>query len=210
MVPTESIDSPTTIQADRNSRIPFFDSDDSDEESSEGYDDNTDDFVLPDKVENEFNFVGDLDRFDVASRFESFFAEIKKKAVYIEDTEEALGRSGILFLDLLCKKRGILKQVKKEMLRHWHTVGVTDFTAPRNQARSWLDAFNKDAIEVLSLILVHKGVIVMDPNVLKVALDLIQDKYGVDDATLVGSQVISQTMRFYLVQRCGNLYIMVQ
>lgn len=44
---------------------------------------------------------------------------------------------------------------------------------------------------------------------LKDALDLIQDKYGVDDATLVGYQVIGQTMSIYLMRCCGNMYVMV-
>lgn len=44
---------------------------------------------------------------------------------------------------------------------------------------------------------------------LKDALDLIQDKYGVDNATLVGYQVIAQTMSIYLMRRCGNMYVMV-
>ncbi|KAF9973725.1 hypothetical protein BGZ65_009114 [Modicella reniformis] len=44
---------------------------------------------------------------------------------------------------------------------------------------------------------------------LKDALDLIQDKYGVDNATLVGYQVIAQTMSIYLMRRCGNMYVMI-
>lgn len=44
---------------------------------------------------------------------------------------------------------------------------------------------------------------------LKDALDLIQVKYGVDDATLAGCQMITQTMGIYLMQRCGNMYVMV-
>ena len=44
---------------------------------------------------------------------------------------------------------------------------------------------------------------------LKDALDLIQDRYGVDDATLVGYQVVAQTMSIYLMRCCGNMYVMV-
>ncbi|KAG0351257.1 hypothetical protein BC939DRAFT_498761 [Gamsiella multidivaricata] len=44
---------------------------------------------------------------------------------------------------------------------------------------------------------------------LKDALDLIQDKYGVDNATLVGYRAIAQTMSIYLIRRCGNMYVMV-
>ncbi|KAF9190294.1 hypothetical protein BGZ49_003717 [Haplosporangium sp. Z 27] len=51
---------------------------------------NGQDFLLPDKVEREFNFVGNLDGLDLATGFESFFAEVKKKVVYIEDADEAL------------------------------------------------------------------------------------------------------------------------
>ncbi|KAF9080493.1 hypothetical protein BGX23_002087, partial [Mortierella sp. AD031] len=44
---------------------------------------------------------------------------------------------------------------------------------------------------------------------LKDSLDLIQDKYGVDNATLVGYKVVAQTMSIYLMRRCGNMYVMV-
>ncbi|KAG0272916.1 hypothetical protein BGZ95_011289 [Linnemannia exigua] len=44
---------------------------------------------------------------------------------------------------------------------------------------------------------------------LKDAFDLIQDKYGVDGATLVGYQVIAQTTSIYLMRRFGNMYVMV-
>lgn len=44
---------------------------------------------------------------------------------------------------------------------------------------------------------------------LKDALDFIQDEYGVNDAVLVGWQVIGQIMAIYLMFKCGNLYIMV-
>ncbi|KAI9230993.1 MAG: hypothetical protein BYD32DRAFT_467589 [Podila humilis] len=43
----------------------------------------------------------------------------------------------------------------------------------------------------------------------KDALDFIQDEYGVNDAVLVGWQVIGQIMAIYLMFKCGNLYIMV-
>ncbi|KAG0345522.1 hypothetical protein BG005_001272 [Podila minutissima] len=44
---------------------------------------------------------------------------------------------------------------------------------------------------------------------LKDALDFIQEEYGVNDAVLVGWQVIGQIMAIYLMFKCGNLYIMV-
>ncbi|KAG0172889.1 hypothetical protein DFQ29_008198 [Apophysomyces sp. BC1021] len=51
---------------------------------------NGQDFLLPDKVEREFNFVGNLDGLELATGFKSFFAEVKKKTVYIEYMDEAL------------------------------------------------------------------------------------------------------------------------
>lgn len=44
---------------------------------------------------------------------------------------------------------------------------------------------------------------------LKDALDLIQDKCRVDDATLLGYQVVAQSMSVYLMRRCGNMYVML-
>lgn len=47
---------------------------------------------------------------------------------------------------------------------------------------------------------------------LKDAMDTIQDKQDVDDATLVGYQVIVQIMNIYLMRRCGNgsnMYVMI-
>ncbi|KAF9373499.1 hypothetical protein CPB97_000509 [Podila verticillata] len=307
VVPTENIDSPSMIQSGGTLPNPFQDDntdeleeDDEQLDTAEEDESNGQDFLLPDKVEHDFNFVGELDGLDLAPGFEPFFAEVKKKAVYIEDMDEAL----------------------KKMLKYWHTV---DVVASRNRARAWLDLIadkNYDRSEILidmaksrpsdpidvklwlfllgavskfpvndttklysestglsSYVLPLCQAFMGDPDNmvflnfmdkstvsgksragtkskrepdlvlelkdqsnktlcelgigeatshahknykkknakdlariglgLKDALDLIQDKYGVDDTMLVGYQVIAQTMSVYLMWRCGNMYIMV-
>ncbi|KAG0010589.1 hypothetical protein BGZ81_002684 [Podila clonocystis] len=336
VVPTENIDSPSMIQSGGTLPNPFQD-DNTDEleegdeqlDTAEEDEANGQDFLLPDKVEHHFNFVGELDGLDLAPGFEPFFAEVKKKAVYIEDTDEALGRSGIIFLmndgSALQQEHfgtNALAQIRMKMLKYWHTA---DVVASRNRARAWLDliadknydrseilidmaksppsdpidvklwlfllgavskfpvkdttklysestglssyvlplcqAFMGDPDSMVFLNFVDKSTVSgksrtgtkskREPDLvlelkdqsnrtlcelgigeatshshknykkknakdlariglgLKDALDLIQDKYGVDDATLVGYQVIAQTMSVYLMRRCGNMYAMV-
>ncbi|KAF8949053.1 hypothetical protein BGZ46_005208, partial [Entomortierella lignicola] len=83
VVPTENIDSPHTIQSGNT----FFLDNNTDEldddqlDVAEEDESNGQDFLLPDKVEREFNFVGNLDGLDLATGFEPFFTEVKKKAV---------------------------------------------------------------------------------------------------------------------------------
>ncbi|KAF9346411.1 hypothetical protein BGX26_002103 [Mortierella sp. AD094] len=82
--------------------------------------------------------------------------KVKKKAVYIEDTDEALGRSGIIFLGnngsaLQQEHFGTdsLAQIRQKMLKYWHTA---DVAASRNKARAWLDLIadkNYDRSEIL-------------------------------------------------------------
>ncbi|KAF9973724.1 hypothetical protein BGZ65_009113, partial [Modicella reniformis] len=95
IVPTENIDNPPMIQSGGTLPNPFLDnntdeSDDDELDAAEGDESNGQDFLLPDKVEQEFKFVGDLDGLDLSTGFEGYFAEVKKKVVYIEDTDEAL------------------------------------------------------------------------------------------------------------------------
>ncbi|KAG0317595.1 hypothetical protein BG000_004510 [Podila horticola] len=279
---------------------------------------NGQDFLLPDKVEHDFNFVGELDGLDLAPGFGPFFAEVKKNAVYIEDMDEVLGRSGIIFLmndgSALQQEHfrtDALAQIRKKMLKYWHTADVAA-SPDKNYDRSeilidmtksppsepidlklWLfllgavskfpvkdttklysestglssyvlplcQAFMGDPDNLVFLNFVDKSTVSgksragtkskREPDLvlelkdqsnrtlcelgigegtshahknykkknakdlariglgLKDALDLIQDKYGVDDATLVGYQVIAQTMSVYLMRRCGNMYVMV-
>ncbi|KAF9342659.1 hypothetical protein BGX26_007080, partial [Mortierella sp. AD094] len=95
-VPTENINSPSMIQSGGTLPNPFQDGADEQEEdgsqsdTTEDDENNSEDFLLPDKIDRRFNFVGDLDGLDLASEFEAFFGEAKKKAVYIEDTDEVL------------------------------------------------------------------------------------------------------------------------
>ncbi|KAK3836508.1 MAG: hypothetical protein JOS17DRAFT_772017 [Linnemannia elongata] len=335
IVPTENIDSPSMIQSGDILPNPFLDNstyepdDDEQLDAAEEDENNGQDFLLPDKVEREFDFVGNLDELDLATGFKPFFAEVKKKAVYIEDTDEALGRSGIVFLandgSALQQEHfgtDALAQIRQKMQKHWHTA---DVTASRNKARAWLDlisdkdydrseiliemakshptdpidrrlwgflvgavlkfpvkdttklysestglssyvlplcqAFMGDPEKMVFLNFVDKTTVSgksrtrtkskREPDLvlelkdktnktvcelgigegtshahknyrkknakdlariglgLKDALDLIQDKYGVDNATLVGYQVIAQTMSIYLMRRCGNMYVMV-
>ncbi|KAG0059740.1 hypothetical protein BGZ89_000157 [Linnemannia elongata] len=334
IVPTENIDSPPMIQSGDTLPNPFLDNnadepdDDEQLDAAEEDEDDGQDFLLPDKIEREFDFVGNLDGWDLATGFKPFFAEVKKKAVYIEATDEALGRSGIVFLandgSALQKEHfgtDGLAQIRQRMLKYWHTA---DVTASRNKARVWLDVTDKnyDRSEILielaknpptepidrklwvflvgavsklpvkdmtklysestglsSYVLPLCQAFMGDPEKmvflnfvdkttvsgksrtgtkskrepdlvlelkdksnktlcelgigegtshahknykkknakdlariglgLKDALDLIQDKYGVDDAALVGYQVIAQTMSIYLMRRCGNMYVMI-
>ncbi|KAF9377840.1 hypothetical protein CPC16_011613 [Podila verticillata] len=150
VVPAENIDGLSIIQSGGTLPNPFQDDNtDELEEGDEQFDtaeedeSNGQDFLLPDKVEHDFYFVGELDGLDLAPGFEPFFAEVKKKAVYIEDMDEALGRSGIIFLmnggSALQQEHfgtDALAQIKKKMLKYWHT---TDVVASRNRARAWLD-----------------------------------------------------------------------
>lgn len=46
-------------------------------------------------------------------------------------------------------------------------------------------------------------------EMLKNALDRLQDDFGITDAVVPGWQVIAQVMSVYIMFRCGNLYILV-
>ncbi|KAF9313232.1 hypothetical protein BGZ91_006334 [Linnemannia elongata] len=335
IVSSENIDSPNMTQSGYTLPNPFLDNntdepdDDEQLDAVEEDENNGQDFLLPDKVEREFDFIGNLDGLDLAIGFKPFFAAVKKKAVYIEDTDEALGRSGIVFLRnegsaIQQEYFGMdgLAHIRQKMLEYWHTA---DVTASRNKARVWLDLIadkNYDRTEILvelakssptnpidrklwvfllgavskfpvkdttklysestglsSYVLPLCQAFMGDPEKmvflnfvdkttvsgksrtgtkskrepdlvlelkdqsnktlcelgigegtshahknyrkknakdlariglgLKDALDLIQDRYGVVDATLVGYQVIGQTMSIYLMRCCGNMYVMV-
>ncbi|KAF9416286.1 hypothetical protein BGZ94_010260 [Podila epigama] len=320
ITPTENIDSPLMVQS-RSLPNPFQDNNayEVDDEElldvAEEDENNGQDFLLPDKVEQEFHFVGDLDGLDLTIGFQPFFAEVKKKAVYIEDTDEVLGRSGIIFLEnggsvLQQKHFGMnaLAQIKEKMLKYWQTA---DVSASRNKARAWLDliedknyarseiltemakcppadpidrnlwmylmnavskfpvkdttklysestglssyalplcqTFMSDPDKMVFLNFVDKATVSgknragkqskREPDLvlelkdqskklfvnwaknakdlariglgLKDVLDLVQDKYGIHDATLLGYQVVAQTMGVYIMRCCGNMYIMV-
>ncbi|KAF9923161.1 hypothetical protein BGZ65_009083, partial [Modicella reniformis] len=70
-------------------------------DSQEGIDDAVDDndVLLPDATEHEFWFSAILDGTDIASGFQQLFSLVKKKKVYIKDTDEALARSGVILLE---------------------------------------------------------------------------------------------------------------
>ncbi|KAF9307716.1 hypothetical protein BG003_000308 [Podila horticola] len=333
VVPTENIDSPSMIQSGGTIPNPFqedntdeLEEDDEQLDAAEEDENNGQDFLLPDKVEQELNFVGELDGLELASGFEPFFVEVKKKAVYIEDTDEVLGRSGIIFLAndgsaLQQQHFGTagLDQIRQKMLKYWCTSDVAasrsklikDKKYDRSQIlidmtksppsdpidlKLWLfllGAVSKFPVKDMtklyseltglsSYVLPLCQVFMGDPEKmvffnfvdkttmsgksrtgtkskrepdlvlelkdqsnkticelglgegtshahknyrkknakdlariglgLKDALDLIQDKYDVDDATLVGYQVIAQIMSIYLMRRCGNgsnIYVMI-
>ncbi|KAF9149317.1 hypothetical protein BG015_008888 [Linnemannia schmuckeri] len=207
----------------------------------------------------------------------SHFLQKSKKTVYIEGTDEALGRTEVVFLandgsalqqehfgsDALC-------QIRQKMLKHRHS---GDVSASCTKARARLSLISdkdydrsdilievakrhpadladldkttvsgksrtgtkskREPVLVLELkdktnttvweLGISEGASHAHKNYrkkntkglmriglrLKDALDLIQDKYGVDNAILVGYQVIVQTMSIYLMRRCGNTYVMV-
>ncbi|KAF9345752.1 hypothetical protein BGX34_004509, partial [Mortierella sp. NVP85] len=267
ILPTENIDSPTMIQADHNPLLGYLSGSDDDESDGE-------DFLLPDKVEQEFNFAGDLDGLDLAAQFGQFFAEIKKKAVYIEDTDELItdknyNRSEILIemaksppSDPIDRKLWVFLvgavskfPIKDTTKLYSESTGLSSYVLPLCQAfmgdpekMVFLNFVDKTTVsgtsrsgtkskrepdlvlelkgqsnETLCELGIGEGTSHAQKNNkkknakdlariglgLKDALDLIQDKYGVDDVTLVGSQVIAQTMSLYLIRRCGNMYVMV-
>lgn len=84
-MPTENIDSPPMVQSGDTLSNPFLDDntdepDDDDQLDTAGEDENNgQDFLLPDKVEREFNFVGDLDGLDLAIGFKPFLPRSKKE-----------------------------------------------------------------------------------------------------------------------------------
>ncbi|KAF9325122.1 hypothetical protein BG006_011377 [Podila minutissima] len=159
---------------------------------------NGQDFLLPDRVEQEFSFVGDLDGLDLATGFGPFFAKVKKKAVYIEDTDETLVDkttvSGKSRAGTKSKREpDLVLELKDQSNKTVCELGIGEGTSHAH--RNYRKKNAKDLARI------GLG--------LKDALDLIQDKYGVDNATLVGYQVIAQTMSIYLIRRCGNIYVMV-
>lgn len=97
VVPMEIIDSPSMIQSGGTLPNPFQDGNTDELEegdkqlnTAEEDENNGQDFLLPDKVEHDFNFVGELNGLDLAPGFEPFFAKVKKNAMYIEDMDEVL------------------------------------------------------------------------------------------------------------------------
>ncbi|KAI8345726.1 hypothetical protein B0O80DRAFT_471902 [Mortierella sp. GBAus27b] len=328
-VPTESLDSPPAVSASTNLKNPFQ-SDDNEDDEEEGTDDGAvedNDILLPDATEYEFQFSATLDGADIATGFQQLFRVVKKKKVYIKDTDEALARSGVILLEKeetelqkRCFGKETLSQIREKVLAKWLDI---DATACRNQVRAWLDphednGFNRErshkhisenapsgggcrklwsylvtAIEefpefdgskeysesagISSFILPlcrtfmsipHKRVFLnfvdsttssgrssgsrKEPDMaleikdkmnkticevgigevtshaqkdhwkknakdlvriglsLKDALDWMQDNYDVEDAVLVGWQVLGHDMAIYITFRCGNLYLMAR
>ncbi|KAG0320828.1 hypothetical protein BG000_003445 [Podila horticola] len=232
IVSTENIDSPNMIQSGCTLPNPFLDDntdepdDDEQLDAAEEDENNGQDFLLPDRVEREFNFVGELDGFDLSTGFKPFFADVKKKACISKTPtkfslqQDHFGTDG-------------LAQIREKMLKYWHTA---DVATSRNTARAWLDLITDKSVDKTTVsgksrtgtrsqrepdlmlelkdksnkTLCELGIDLARIGLgLKDALDLIQDKYAVDVSTLVGYQVIAQTMSIYLMRRCGNMYVMV-
>ncbi|KAF9092104.1 hypothetical protein BGX27_001894 [Mortierella sp. AM989] len=142
IVSTENIDSPIMIQSGYILPNPFLDNntdepaDDEQLDAVEEDENNGQDFLLPDNVEREFDFFGNLHGLDLAIGFKPFFAAVREKVVHIEDTDEALGRSGIVFLTndgsaLQQEYFGMdgLAHIRQKMLEYWRTA---DVAASRN------------------------------------------------------------------------------
>ncbi|KAF8931599.1 hypothetical protein BGZ47_011758 [Haplosporangium gracile] len=84
-----------------------------------------------------------LDGIDVAIGFQSLFADIKTKKVYIHDIDQALARSSVILLDEEGTesqkphfREKILIQVREKALAKWQDTEAMD---GRNQVRAWLD-----------------------------------------------------------------------
>ncbi|KAF9343468.1 hypothetical protein BGX34_006714, partial [Mortierella sp. NVP85] len=165
-IPTESLDSPLVVSDSTNPKDPFsgstnlkdlfsgttnlkdpFPNDDNEAEEEEGADDEDDifdnDVLLPDATEYEFRFSATLDGTDIATGFQQLFRVVKKKKVYIKDTDEALARSGVILLETeatelqkRCFGKETISQIREKALAKWLDI---DATACRNQVRAWLD-----------------------------------------------------------------------
>ncbi|KAK3815394.1 MAG: hypothetical protein J3Q66DRAFT_208895 [Benniella sp.] len=144
-IPTESLDSPSTVSASTNLKDPFQ-NDDNEDEEEEGTDDEAvedNDILLPDANEYELQFSATLEGTDIATGFQQLFRVVKKKKVYIKDTDEALARSGIILLEKeetelqrRCFGKETLAQIREKALAKWLDI---DATACRSQVRAWLD-----------------------------------------------------------------------
>ncbi|KAF9118177.1 hypothetical protein BGW39_001416 [Mortierella sp. 14UC] len=272
IVSTENIDSPNMTQSGYTLPNPFLDNntdepdDDEQLDAVEEDENNGQDFLLPDKVEREFDFVGNLDGLDLAIGFKPFFAAVKKKALIADknyDRTEILvelaksSPTNPIDRKLWVFLVGAVSKfpVKDTTKLYSESTGLSSYVLPLCQAfmgdpekMVFLNFVDKTTVSGKSrtgtkskrepdLVLelkdqsnktlcelgIGEGTSHAHKNYrkknakdlariglgLKDALDLIQDKYGVDDATLVGYQVIGQTMSIYLMRCCGNMYVMV-
>ncbi|KAG0350752.1 hypothetical protein BGZ54_003648 [Gamsiella multidivaricata] len=142
MVPTQRPDSPLGISYEPLHDLFQDDSGDGQDE----YDEEDSSVFMPISDQTaEFPFEGRFDGVDLGEKFQSYYAAVRRKTVYIEDMEEALARSGIIFINDETTKlqkelfgTGTLEAVQESFKRQfWVSVGSV---ARRKQARSWIDS----------------------------------------------------------------------
>ncbi|KAI1321729.1 hypothetical protein EDD11_000005 [Mortierella claussenii] len=142
MVPTERPDSPLEVSS-KPLHDPF--QDDGGNGQNE-YDEEGPSVFLPVSDQTvAFPFEGRFDGVDLGEKLRLYFAAVRRKTVYIEDVEEALARSGIIFInDEVTKLQkelfgtGTLEMVQESFKRQfWVSV---DSAARRDQVRSWIDS----------------------------------------------------------------------
>ncbi|KAF9178230.1 hypothetical protein BGZ51_007819 [Haplosporangium sp. Z 767] len=133
VVGTESIDSPPTVNCGPPEKNPFLVIEDEE------------DYLLPESASQEFLFKGMFEDINVAAGFRGYFTEVKGSRVYIKNTDQALGRSGIILLkdggtELQIKHFGSDTLAKLRASFHTRFWKTADVTAERSQVRGWLDA----------------------------------------------------------------------
>ncbi|KAF9345335.1 hypothetical protein BGX26_003263, partial [Mortierella sp. AD094] len=146
LVRTESLESTLDLYTVAE-KDPFHVHDDEDEDvdedSTHADADEDNDILLPDNTDQGVRFSAVLDEIDVALGFRKLFTDLKKKSVFIHDVDQALARSGIVFLD----KEGTeiqklyfgaetVAQMREKSLEKWQD---KDAAAARNKMRTWLD-----------------------------------------------------------------------
>ncbi|KAF9578299.1 hypothetical protein BGW38_005980 [Lunasporangiospora selenospora] len=212
-ITTESLDSPPEVRTSGQQRDPFliYEGDDEDDEDGTiACEENG--VLLPDKTDQVYRFSAMLDNINVVIGFQTLFAAVKKETVYIPDVNQALAfmsmpnkRVTLNFIDSTTKSGSsrngtnsrkepdLALEIKDRDNLTICEVGVGEITSHAKKGYKKKSA--KDLVRI--------GLALKD------ALDLIQDKSGIDDSTLVGWQVIGKNVVVYLMFKCDNLYIMV-
>ncbi|KAG9062953.1 hypothetical protein KI688_004553 [Linnemannia hyalina] len=195
-ISTTSMDSPNIIQSTHREENPFVD--DVDE----------DDFMIPD-TETSYCFSAILDGLDVGGSFGQLFQDHFEDHDF--DRAKCLGfllpcaPDKNLFLDFIDttnlagkatnsrKEPDLGLDIKDDANKTICNVGIAEVTSIAQKGCKKKNA--KDLVRV--------------GEMLKNALDRLQDDFGITDAVVPGWQVIAQVMSIYIMFRCGNLYILV-
>ncbi|KAG0331272.1 hypothetical protein BG004_001742, partial [Podila humilis] len=147
-IPTASSDDLPEVVKGRKVKNPFLvceDDDDEVEDNSRANAAEENDVLPPDNTDQAYQLSAMLDGFNVAFGFQKLFTAVKKKTVYIHDTDQALARSGVILLrkestdmQKLYFSEETFVHMREKSLAKWQD---TDATAGRNQVRAWMDIF---------------------------------------------------------------------